>query len=130
MEPEQVLEIARKRSRAHGRCKVPTSLGPYHEQGRPGPVLPAEHRGRVERLEVEPTGRGAVRLITIIEWLSVRVQQLVRVREIPFAHKRLRVQLEGEHGRERIIDPPGEGYLFLIQIREVRAGRVRQGLHG
>src|SRR6266581_3202979 len=114
MQPEQVLEITLERARAHGRCEVPTSLRPHDEQGRAGPVLPAQHRRRIERLEVEPTRGDGIRLVATVECGGGRVGgELTRVRERDLANEWMRVQLEGEDGREGIVDPSGEGHFIL-----------------
>src|SRR2546430_10969974 len=100
MQPKQVLEIALERSRAHGRREVPASLCPHDEQGRPGTILPAQHRRRIERLEVEPTRGDGIRLVAIVERGGGRVGgERTRVRERALAHEWLRVRSE-EHTSE------------------------------
>src|SRR3989449_8641951 len=89
----------------------------HDEQGRPGTILPAQHRRRIERLEVEPTRGDGIRLVAIVERGGGRVGgERTRVRERALAHEWLRVQLEGEDGREGIVDPSGEGHFLLGQM--------------
>ena len=126
MQAEEVVKIAGERVRPLEPHVVRPSLRPDNKERRPRTVLPAQHGGRIELLVVEPPRGERVRFVPIVIRRCVGVGQLAGVRVGAFTDERLRVELQGERGGDRVVHPSGEGNGFLLEVREpVGTRRVR-----
>src|SRR5205823_13959674 len=98
---------------------VASTLCPHDEQGRAGAVLPPQYRSRVEHLLVDSVGGSRIGRVAIVKRCSFGISgELTQVRVGALTEERLGIQLDGEGGRQCVVDAAGERQLLQVQVRE------------